>query len=272
MKRLALLAIPLVIAGCTQAQLGSSPALQPQPAAQIREVRPQPSAEVRDAQQQLRTIGLYGGPLDGLYGSETRSAVDRFQRNQGLAVTARLDDRTLGALRREAARSAEPVALSDPTHVRTIQNRLRQLGFYDGAADGVWGPEIQRALERFQRGRGLAVGHVTRPTLVAMDLDPDVFPRSTTARADTRADKGEPLEPVVVRGIQQRLRELGFYPGAVDGLWGPGTQAALEGFQRSRGLADVGTLNPMTASALGLDPNDLSESAASIRGGPRARR
>ena len=48
-----------------------------------------------------------------------------------------------------------------------------------------------------------------------------------------------------------------FYRGAVDGIWGAGTQAAIERFQQGRGLQATGQVNPATAQALGLDPNNL---------------
>jgi peptidoglycan hydrolase-like protein with peptidoglycan-binding domain len=60
----------------------------------------------------------------------------------------------------------------------------------------------------------------------------------------------------VIRNVQQRLRALGFYRGGVDGLWGAGTQAALERFQQGRGLQATGQVNPATVQALGLDPNN----------------
>jgi peptidoglycan hydrolase-like protein with peptidoglycan-binding domain len=60
-----------------------------------------------------------------------------------------------------------------------------------------------------------------------------------------------------VRNVQTRLRALGFYRGARDGVWGAGTQAALEQFQRGRGLEATGQINPVTAQALGLNPNNL---------------
>lgn len=61
----------------------------------------------------------------------------------------------------------------------------------------------------------------------------------------------------MVRNIQTRLRTLGFYEGGIDGLWGPATQTAIERFQQSRSLQVTGQLTPVTASAMGLDPNNL---------------
>ena len=60
-----------------------------------------------------------------------------------------------------------------------------------------------------------------------------------------------------MRNAQSRLRSLGFYRGRVDGRWGPGTQSAMERFQQGHGLQATGQLNPATAQALGLDPNNL---------------
>jgi peptidoglycan hydrolase-like protein with peptidoglycan-binding domain len=273
MKRLFLLATTaLAVAGCAQ-QPGyrSTPASVASAAPAVPRV--EPSATVRDAQQRLRQLGYYNGDIDGLWGSATEDAVIRFQRAHGLDATGQLNAATADVLRDEtrlAARPAAPAAskpvdLTDPMAARTVQNRLRQLGFYDGPADGVWGPGTQQALERFQRARGLdRVGEPTVATLSAMGIDPDALARTATASA------AEPLDPAVVRSIQRRLSQLGFYRGAADGVWGRGSQAAVERFQRARGLQPTGDLNPTTLAALGFDPNNLA--AGPVRGGSVARR
>jgi peptidoglycan hydrolase-like protein with peptidoglycan-binding domain len=61
-----------------------------------------------------------------------------------------------------------------------------------------------------------------------------------------------------VRAVQARLRTLGFYGGAVDGVWGEGTQVAIENFQRGRGLQPDGQLGPSTSTAMGLAPDALA--------------
>jgi peptidoglycan hydrolase-like protein with peptidoglycan-binding domain len=260
MKLIAVLATTLLVAACANTQT-TSPATRT-----VRAEAPQPSAEVRDAQTRLRMLGLYDGPADGLWGPETQASVERFQRSNGLPMTARLDTTTLSALRNA---DTAPISVTDQTDVRTIQNRLRQLNFYNGPADGVWGPGTQVALENFQRARGLQVGQMTRATIAAMGLDASAFPtKSASAGVAAPAGAtvaGNTLDRGVVRGIQQRLRQNGFYTGAVDGVWGPRTEAALARFQRSRGIESTGQLTPTTISALGLDPNNLAASAASAR-------
>jgi peptidoglycan hydrolase-like protein with peptidoglycan-binding domain len=46
----------------------------------------------------LADRGLYTGPIDGVIGPATRSALAAFQRSSNLAATGRLDAQTLAAL------------------------------------------------------------------------------------------------------------------------------------------------------------------------------
>lgn len=230
---------------------------------------PLPSATVRDTQQRLSALGFYDGAVDGVWGAETRRAVERFQRSRGLAVTGDVNAATASALRSApppapvASGAANPPATTeatDPTAVRTVQNRLHQLGFFNDPADGVWGPSTQVALENFQRARGLDVsGQLTPPTVAAMGFEPGSFPPRSTASA------AEPLDPAVVKSAQRELHRLGFYRGPADGVWGARSQDALARFQQSRGLQASGEFNPATLSALGFDPNNLAASAARPR-------
>jgi peptidoglycan hydrolase-like protein with peptidoglycan-binding domain len=263
---LALTAVALALAACA----GSQPS---RPLAAAPAAAPAPDATVRDAQTALRREGFYEGPIDGLWGAETASAVERYQRARGLAADGRLGSETMASLRGEAPRRTtgvgasapaaapppRPVPISDQTTVRTVQNRLKQLGFYDGPADGVWGPQMQLAVERFNRSKGLPAGELTTASLDAMGLDARQFPAGDGTAAA--------LDRNVVRAVQRRLQRDGFYRGGVDGEWGPGTQAALERFQKERGLEPAGQLTPPTITALGLDPNNLVASANAALGG-----
>jgi peptidoglycan hydrolase-like protein with peptidoglycan-binding domain len=152
-----------------------------------------------------------------------------------------------------------------PAALMQVQERLRQLGAYSGRADGIWGPDSQSALERFQQGRGLQVtGQLNQATAATLGLNPVELMAARPGAAGAAGVDGAPaavasstLSRSAVRNVQARLRALGFYRGQVDGGWGAGTQTAIERFQQGRGLQPTGQINPVTAQAMGLDPNNL---------------
>ena len=53
---------------------------------------------------------------------------------------------------------------------------------------------------------------------------------------------------------QKALKELGYTPGKVDGLWGKATERAIERFQRESRLPLTGRLDGETKKRLGLAP------------------
>ncbi len=74
-------------------------------------------------------------------------------------------------------------------------------------------------------------------------------PSTPVARSNgpilSRGDSGP-----AVSALQQVLQRLGFSPGQIDGQFGPRTQDALRGFQRSQSLIADGALGPTTREAL----------------------
>jgi len=54
--------------------------------------------QIRTAQQQLQANGVYHGPIDGLLDAQTRAALSRYQRENGLSETATLDKATMQSL------------------------------------------------------------------------------------------------------------------------------------------------------------------------------
>ena len=55
-----------------------------------------------------------------------------------------------------------------------------------------------------------------------------------------------------VRIIQTKLKNWGYYDGAVDGIFGSGTAEAVRYFQRKNGLTADGIAGPATLKALGM--------------------
>ena len=89
----------------------------------------------------------------------------------------------------------------------------------------------------------------TTPTTAAPPPTPTT-PTTAPCRVvtlDETARRGDCGETVVF--IQERLTVLGF-PATADGLFGPGTEAAVKDFQTSRGLVSDGLVGPATWAAL----------------------
>ena len=127
-----------------------------------------PSGAVRSLQAKLTTRGFSPGPVDGRFGPLTRTAVQRFQRADGLAVDGIVGPRTRHGL---AAGGLLPGAGSiwPANRVRRLQRRLQASGFSPGRADGRYGPRTRSAVGRFQHARHLpASGIASAATLRAL--------------------------------------------------------------------------------------------------------
>lgn len=70
-----------------------------------------------------------------------------------------------------------------------------------------------------------------------------------------------------VKEIQQKLNEYGFSVGAVDGIFGSKTLAAVKNFQKSRGLVVDGIVGTATAKALGISLSSGSSGNSNYSGG-----
>ena len=190
----------------------------------------QEKEQLRQAQQMLIDLGYLYGSADGIYGPMTASALKRFQSEHSLEETGALNDATMQAL----SEIAEQVG-----DARALQQRLIDLGYLRGNADGAFGERSQAAMKQFQAIHGLeATGLPDDATREALFSDgARALPKSLYA-----GSKGD-----AVIELQKKLIQYGFLSGEADGSYGVKTAAAVKRFQNH--LAAQGV-----AEALGIEP------------------
>src|SRR5947207_1313703 len=66
------------------------------------------------------------------------------------------------------------------------------------------------------------------------------------------SNNGVPVADPTVEAIQERLAQLGYYTGPVDGIFGPTTRDAVANYQVANQLNVTGSLSPDTMQSLGL--------------------
>ena len=67
----------------------------------------------------------------------------------------------------------------------------------------------------------------------------------------------------LVKTVQTKLKNWGYYTGAVDGVYGPKTVAAVKYFQKKNGLTQDGIVGAKTAAAMGVTLTASSSSESS---------
>ncbi len=117
--------------------------------------------------------------------------------------------------------------------VRKMQQRLSDLGYPVGKVDGVFGTNTLTAVHLFQS----AIGKSERSYMSVSNLNKlydDTAPSYDMYLPLKKGDKG-----TYVTRLQTRLKELGYDPGKIDGVYGTKTVAAAAEFQVKAGLADA---------------------------------
>ena len=85
-----------------------------------------------------------------------------------------------------------------------------------------------------------------------------LLPLAVDAAALKRGSQGDEVVT-----LQKKLKQWGYYDGAVDGIFGSGTEKAVQYFQRKNGLTADGVVGAKTAAALGMTLSDATAAADS---------
>ena len=140
---------------------------------------------------------------------------------------------------------------SRSSDVKTLQELLNAKGYNAGSVDGIFGKNTRAAVLAFQNANGLAAdGIVGKLTWAKLYDTTAALPSASTATGTQpmvyRGSRGD-----AVRRLQELLNKKGFDCGAVDGIFGSKTYAAVVAFQKSNGLGADGIVGSLTWGKLG---------------------
>jgi len=133
-------------------------------------------APVAALQVALRAHGAYAGPVDGIAGPATMSALRNFQKRNLLLPDGVVGPATRRALGRLGSPALGTRAMAPGSHgwdVAALQFELHAKGFLTGIIDGEYGAETTQAVTRAQTRASLPADGIAGPATLAA-LQPNV--------------------------------------------------------------------------------------------------
>ncbi len=126
--------------------------------------------DVRKLQKRLKALGYATGPIDGIFGSITHSAVILYQKNAKIKQDGIVGPVTWAKLNSGAASLVPHPPLSHylkkgsrGEDVATVQARLIVLQYLHDKADGIFGKLTHAAVVAFQKDQGIKVDGIVGP-------------------------------------------------------------------------------------------------------------
>ena len=176
-------------------------------------------------QVELKNAGYAPGTADGHFGSKTRAALEKFQRDEELEVTGEMNKATWSAMDRSSMGIRGGAAARTAEQIKRMQQALIGLGYLSDKADGVYGSKTREAVRQYQKAYGLTA-------------DGSAGSKTMTSLKNT------------VTALQSDLARKGYYSGKIDSSFGSGTQAAVKAYQKKNGLNQTGIAGASTMKKL----------------------
>lgn len=155
-------------------------------------------------------------------------------------------------------RRAAPSDVKPSKLTSDIQSELAKMGYYDGALDGLIGPNTHSAIMRYQRENGLTGnGRATTGLLEHIKFNQrirDAIKQSPVSKLPKTATQ--------IQKVQAGLADLGYAPGPIDGVMGEQTVQAIRSFERDHRLKVTGKVTEALLKELGQTTGLSSRTAS----------
>jgi peptidoglycan hydrolase-like protein with peptidoglycan-binding domain len=208
-------------------------------------------------QQLLQQAGYFTPNPTGYFGSITKNAVIAFQRNSGLPANGVANRQTWDALLRISQEPKPPGVSLSTEQITELQQRLRDLGYFNTNPTGNVSPLTIDALRRFQQDYRLYADGIA---------DSQILEAVRKAWEDRYANQNQPNRNYIsvgdrgenVKALQERLTQLGYYNGYPDGYFSEYTRSSVIAFQQNYRLNPTGIVDSQTWQVLGLNGSPVA--------------
>jgi len=214
-------------------------------------------SSVKAMQEKLIELGYLSGQADGEFGPLTLEAVKLYQSRKGLSVDGAAGNATLKTLYKDTTKYNDTFSKlcigAKGSEVKALQQKLIQLKYLSGNADGVYGNKTLTAVKLYQKTRGLEVDGIAGPaTQKALFADSEPYTASTTVTvsAGSLANGSTGDE---VKKLQSALIYLGYLSGGADGKFGDKTEAAVRLYQKTNGMTVDGIAGSATIKKINAE-------------------
>ncbi|MBQ3080296.1 MAG: peptidoglycan-binding protein [Clostridia bacterium] len=242
-------------------------------------------------QNRLIELGYLSGSASGIFDINTENAIKEFEaaygkQRTGVATAALQTTLYSGGAYRYGQTAPTYTVSTQNTEqtdefpplqygsrgddVKLLQQRLKELGYLSGKADGIYGNATVKAVKAFeaaynQKQTGVATSAMQKHLFSnsAKPYSPIVVTPTPVLDMYRTLSNGDYGDEVVA--LQTRLKQLGYLSGKADGFFGDNTEKAVKAFEARYGRMQTGIATPTMQQYLFADDALKNSSSANTQ-------
>ncbi len=238
--------------------------------------------QVTEAQTKLKSAGKYSGEADGKYNDDFRASLKKYQEENALEKSGKLDEPTImkmGIAMTDSQKGITTTTSDDSKPKRAVfrankeqimqaQKMLKTSGSYKGEETGKYDDDLRASIKEFQGSNGLKKsGSLNRATLEKMNITLTEAQMAIPVNPNDMASSNSSSEPKKrgpvfraskeqIMQVQKMLKAGNLYSGEETGKLDDDTRVSIKAWQKANGVKETGTLNKETLEAMKIELTD----------------